>query len=96
MRADLLRLRNIGEKSAQWLLEAGYEAPAQLEADGAALIFWRLRQSRPVSLNMLWALQGALLDIHWARLPAEMKTALLTELQLLDSARSVSAKRTEI
>ncbi len=92
MRADLLRLRNIGEKSAQWLLEAGYETPAQLEADGAALVFWKLRQSRPVSLNMLWALQGALLDIHWARLPEAMKTALLKELQMLDTALANCAK----
>lgn len=37
MRADLLRLRNIGEKSAQWLLEAGYETPEQIEADGATV-----------------------------------------------------------
>lgn len=44
---------------------------------------------------MLWALQGALLDIHWARLPEEMKTALLMELQLLDTALSNCAKRTE-
>ncbi|MCY4146512.1 MAG: TfoX/Sxy family protein [Chloroflexi bacterium] len=92
MREDWLRLPNIGEKSAQWLLEAGYETPAQLEADGAAMAFWRLRQSRPVSLNMLWALQGALLYIHWARLPDAMKTALLTELQLLEAARSDCAK----
>lgn len=92
MRADLLRLRNIGDKSAQWLLEAGYETPAQLEADGAALVFWKLRQSRPVSLNMLWALQGALLDIHWARLPEAMTTALLKELQLLDTVLSDCTK----
>lgn len=39
MRADLLRLRNIGEKSAKWLLEAGYETPARLEADGAVPVF---------------------------------------------------------
>ncbi len=37
MRADLLRLRKFGDKSAQWLLDAGYATPAQLEADGAAL-----------------------------------------------------------
>lgn len=92
MRADLLRLRNIGAKSADWLLEAGYETPAQLEADGAAVVFWRLRQSHPVSLNMLWALQGALLDIHWARLPKEMKAALVQELHALDVARSECAK----
>ncbi len=92
MRADLLRLRNIGEKSAQWLLEAGYETRAQLEADGAAMVFWRLRQSHPVSLNRRRALQGALLDIHWARLPEEMKAALLTELHLLEAARCECAK----
>ena len=73
-------------------MEAGYETLAQLEADGAAVVFWRLRQSQPVSLNMLWALQGALLDIHWARLPEEMKAALLEELHLLDLAPPECAK----
>ncbi len=95
MRADLLRLQNIGEKSADWLLEAGYETPAQIQAAGAAQVYWHLRQRQAVSLNMLWALQGALVGLHWARLPDEMKSALLEEVAALDSA-DAGARRMEV
>ena len=33
------------------------------------------------SLNLLWALQAALLDIHWTQLPAGVKRALRQRLE---------------
>lgn len=32
-----------------------------------------------VTLNMLYALQGALMELHWKDVPQEVKTALLQE-----------------
>ena len=84
MREDLLRMKNIGAKSVDKLLDVGYETPAQISADGAAMVYWRLRQAHPVSLTMLWALQGALLDMRWAQLPGDMKESLLAELSAIE------------
>ncbi len=81
MRDGLLKLKNIGPKSADWLISIGIRRPAQLEALGAVAVYRRLRQRYPVSKNMLWALQGALLGLPYNQLPAEMKVALLAELQ---------------
>ncbi len=76
-------LRNLGPKSAARLAEAGIETEANLRAIGAAAAYRRLRHMRPdsLSLNMLWALQGALLDIDFRELPEEMKAELRREVE---------------
>ncbi len=79
--AELRKLRNIGPRSAQWLAEAGFTTRAQIEELGAAAVYRRLRARRRVSLNLLWALQGALLDLPFDQLPADIKAALLRELE---------------
>ena len=81
MREDLLKLKNIGGKSADWLLSIGITEPAEIEALGAVAVYRRLRARYPVSKNMLWALQGALLSLPYNQLPAEMKATLLAKLQ---------------
>lgn len=81
MREDLLKLKNIGERSADWLLAIDIETAAQIEELGAAEVYRRLRARFPVSRNMLWALQGALLDLPYNQLPPDIKRALLDEAQ---------------
>lgn len=76
----LAELRNIGPKSARRLLEAGIESREAIEALGAVAVFKRLRKQYPASLTMLWALQGALLDLPYHQIPPEIKAALLEEL----------------
>ena len=76
----LTELKNIGPKSARRLLEAGIKSREQIEALGAVEVFNRLRQRYPASLTMLWALQGALLDLPYNQIPPEIKSALLDEL----------------
>ena len=76
----LTKLKNIGPKSARRLLEAGIESREDIEALGAAAVFKRLRKRYPASLTMLWALQGALLDLPYYQIPPEIKAALLEEL----------------
>ena len=76
----LTKLKNIGPKSARRLLEAGIASREELEALGAVAVFQRLRKRYPASLTMLWALQGALLDLPFHQIPLEIKAALLEEL----------------
>lgn len=80
MRSDLVKLRNIGAKSAAKLSDVGVTTVAQLEELGAVEVFRRLRTQRDVNVAMLWALQGALLDLPWYALPPEIKRALLDDL----------------
>lgn len=81
MREDLLKLKNIGENSADWLLAIDIKSIAQIEELGAVEVYKRLRARFPVSRNMLWALQGALMDLPYNQLPPETRQALLEELK---------------
>ncbi|MDE2856678.1 MAG: TfoX/Sxy family protein [Chloroflexota bacterium] len=81
MREDLLKLKNIGETSADWLIAIGIDSVSQIEDLGAAEVYRRLRARFPVSRNMLWALQGALMDLPYNQLPESLKQALLEELK---------------
>lgn len=76
----LAKLKNIGRKSARRLMEAGIESREDIEALGAVAVFKRLRKRYPASLTMLWALQGALLNLPYYQIPPEIKAALLEEL----------------
>lgn len=80
MPGDLVKLRNIGAKSAAKLADVGVTSAAQLQELGAVEVFRRLQTQRDVNIAMLWALQGALLDLPWYALPADIKAGLLDEL----------------
>lgn len=75
------KLENIGPKSAQWLEAVGIKTLEDLEDLGAAEAYKRVKAAFPgrVSLNLLWGLQGALLDLPWNELPPEMKEKLKRE-----------------
>lgn len=65
-----VKLRNIGPKSAAWLRQVGLHTHADLAAIGAADAFVKIRRAgfKP-SLNLLYALEGALRDCHWQEVP---------------------------
>ncbi|MEL1265414.1 TfoX/Sxy family protein [Pseudoxanthomonas putridarboris] len=73
------KLRNIGPKSAAWLRQVGLRTQEDLESVGAVEAFIRVKRAgfRP-SLNLLYALEGALLDCHWQQLPEDRRGDLLT------------------
>ncbi len=75
-------LRNIGPVSAQWLADVGVESLEDLERVGVLEAYRRVRANEPqkASLNLIWALQGAVMDIHWTDVPEEIKEELLEEL----------------
>ena len=72
------KLRNIGPKSAAWLRQVGLRSREDLEAVGAVDAFMRVKRAgfKP-SLNLLYALEGALLDCHWQDVPEERRSELV-------------------
>jgi DNA transformation protein len=80
---DLYKIRNIGPKTISWLHEIGVHTQADLEDLGAVEVYKRLKAAFPhkVSLNALYGLQGAILNIHWNDLPPDMKAELKAQVQ---------------
>ncbi|WP_411833239.1 TfoX/Sxy family protein [Pseudoxanthomonas mexicana] len=72
------KLRNIGPKSAAWLRQVGLRTHEDLAAVGSVEAFMRIKRAgfRP-SLNLLYALEGALLDAHWQQLPEQRRSELV-------------------
>lgn len=73
-----VKLRNIGPKSAAWLRQVGLRSREDLEAVGAIDAFMRVKRAgfKP-SLNLLYALEGALLDCHWQEVPEQRRSELV-------------------
>ncbi len=72
--------RNLGPKSAAMLAELDVHTLEDVQALGAAEVFVRAKVVAPkTSLNLLWALEGALRGIDWRELPPEVKRALRRE-----------------
>ncbi len=71
-------LKNIGATSAQWLHDAGIHTRADLEEVGAVMAYKMIQHQRPQKVNvlLLYALQGALMDMHWNALPPSLKEQL--------------------
>ena len=74
------QLRNIGPKSAAWLRQVGLRSREDLAAIGAVAAFVKVRRAgfKP-SLNLLYALQGALLGCHWQALTGDQRSALVRD-----------------
>jgi hypothetical protein len=77
----IAKLRNLGPQSADMLMLAGIQTREQLEQLGPVPAYLAVKQAglKP-SLNLLWAIAGALTETHWAKLSPEYKQALRDEL----------------
>jgi len=64
------------------LRDAGIRSPEQLDEVGAVEAYRRALAAggRP-SLNFLWSLEAALLDLDWRELPAGRKAELRAEIE---------------
>ena len=78
--AGLARLRNLGPASARMLITAGIPTPDALRALGAVAAYRRVRDAGGASLNLLWALEGALTDRPWQQVAREERLRLLLAL----------------
>lgn len=78
--ADADKLRNVGPKSAAWLRQVGLHGRGDLEAAGPVDAFMRIKRAgfRP-SMNLLYALEGALQDCHWQEVPQARREQLIAE-----------------
>lgn len=76
MSAD--KLKNVGPKSAAWLRQVGVRTQDDLVSLGAVAAFVKVKRAgfRP-SLNLLYALEGALMGCHWQQVPEERRAELL-------------------
>ena len=72
------KLRNIGPKSMAWLRQTGVRTLEDLQAVGALSAFVRVKRAgfKP-SLNLLYALEGAILDCHWQEIPEDRRSELI-------------------
>ena len=67
----------MGPKSEQRLNAIGVYSLNDLKDMGAIDCCKILKaQGYPVSLNLAYAIEGALSDIHWTKIPADVKQAL--------------------
>jgi DNA transformation protein len=88
--SEVGRLRNLGPVSERMLNAIGVHTAAELRDLGAvnAYRLLALRGHRP-SLNLVWAIEAALTDVHWMDLPPETKARLKAELEAPWDARAL-------
>ncbi|MFT7486893.1 MAG: DNA transformation protein, partial [Candidatus Paceibacteria bacterium] len=78
----IAQLRNLGPQSAKWLAKVGIKDRADLEEHGSIGAFLAVKASgQAASLNLLYALEGALIDESWLDLPGPLKERLRAALK---------------
>lgn len=71
------QLMGLGKVSADWLAEIGVRTRSELEAIGSVGAFRAIQdKGQSASLNLLYALEGALMEVRWDRLPPAVKQSL--------------------
>jgi DNA transformation protein len=82
----LAGLPNLGPKSQQMLQAAGIRSVTQLRKLGAVMAYDTVKRlNASASLNLLWALEGALTGLPWQTVAREHRTSLLLALEHLRS-----------
>ncbi|MFO1390420.1 TfoX/Sxy family protein [Cellvibrio sp.] len=78
--SELLQLKNLGMASVNILHAVGINTYADLKKIGAVEAYLRIKaRDINVSKVMLYALQGALMNVHWNDLSPELKLQLVNE-----------------
>ncbi|MGD9582458.1 MAG: TfoX/Sxy family protein [Lysobacterales bacterium] len=83
------KIRNIGPKSAAWLRQVGIRSEADIKQAGALAVFMKVRKAgfRP-SLNLLYALEGAVQGCHWTALGEQRKSELVLEVNAIEDGKA--------
>ena len=76
-------MRNMGPKSSEWLASVGIYTLDDVLNLGAVETYKRVKAAYPekVSLNLLYGLQAALLDLPWNELPPGIKEELKRQVE---------------
>ena len=71
-------MKNMGPKSREWLASVGIHSLDDVAELGVVETYRRVKAAYPekVSLNLLYGLQAALLDLPWNELPPDIKEEL--------------------
>ena len=76
-------MKNMGPKSSEWLASVGIHTLDDVATLGVVGAYKRVKAAYPdkVSLNLLYGLQAALLDIAWNELPPDIKAELKKQVE---------------
>lgn len=78
--SELLGLKNLGVASVNILHAVGIRSREDLQRLGSVKTYLKIqKRGIRVSRVMLYALEGALLDVHWKDLDPALKRQLLAE-----------------
>ncbi len=81
-------LANLGPKSEAMLVRSGITCVGRLAELGSVRAYLRVKQCEErVSLNLLWALEGALSGRSWQEVAKQDRLRLLLELEALEPAQ---------
>ncbi|HSK66731.1 MAG TPA: TfoX/Sxy family protein [Anaerolineales bacterium] len=71
-------MKNMGPKSREWLASVGIHSLDDVAKLGVVETYRSVKAAYPekVSLNLLYGLQAALLDLPWNELPPDIKEEL--------------------
>ena len=76
-------MKNMGPKSSEWLASVGIHSLDDVARLGVVETYQRVKAAYPdkVTLNLLWGLQAALLDLPWQELPRDIKESLRQQVE---------------
>lgn len=79
-------LPNFGPKSRQMLEQAGIKTVEQLREMGSVRAYLQVKRAGGnASLNLLWAMEGALTGQHWQVVAKQERLRLLLELEDIEN-----------
>ncbi len=83
---SIAELPGLGRKSQDMLAAAGIKTVAQLRRLGSVRAYAKVKATEAsASLNLLWALEGALAGLSWQVVAKEHRLSLLLALEALNS-----------
>lgn len=78
--SDLAECKNLGTASINILHAVGINSYEDLKNVGSVETYLRIKKRNiHVSKVMLYALEGALMDVHWNKLTPQLKETLLSQ-----------------
>lgn len=92
MTQQLTQLANLGPKSAKMLKDSGIGTEAQLRQIGAIAAYAQVKQQHQnASLNLLWALEGALQNLPWQEIAKHQRQELILALDAYDEMQKMES-----